>query len=69
VSVLAEGEEERVQEVVVEDDDERVTHARAWDKDVWERELKELAKGSSGRMVVPMTSGEGFIDNLPPPIH
>jgi hypothetical protein len=60
VSVLAEGEEERVQDVVVEDDGEGITHARVWDKDVWEKGLKELAKGSSGRLVVPMTSGEGF---------
>ena len=58
VSVLAEGEEERVQDVVVEDDGEGVTTARVWDKEVWEREVKELAKGSGGRMVVPMTSGE-----------
>ena len=61
VSVLAEGEEERVQDVVVEDDGEGVTTARVWDKEVWEREVKELAKGSGGRMVVPMTSGETSI--------
>ena len=58
VSVLAEGEEERVQDVVVEDDGEAITQTRIWDKEVWEREVKELAKGSGGRMVVPMTSGE-----------
>lgn len=62
VSVLAEGEEERVQDVVVEDDGEGVTTARVWDKEVWEREVKELAKGSGGRMVVPMTSGETSIN-------
>lgn len=56
VSVLAEGEGERVQDVV-EDDGEGIAQPRVWDKDVWERELKELAKGSGGRMVVPMTSG------------
>jgi len=61
VSVLAEGEEERVQDVVVEDDGEGIVQARPWDKDIWEKELKELAKGSSGRMVVPMTSGETSI--------
>jgi len=58
VSVLAEGEEERVQDVVVEDDGEGIAQTRVWDKEVWEREVKELAKGSGGRMVVPMTSGE-----------
>ena len=62
VSVLAEGEEERIQDVVVEDDGEGVTQAKVWDKDLWEREVKELAKGSGGRMVVPMTSGEASID-------
>ena len=60
VSVLAEGEEERVEDVV-EDDGEGIAQARVWDKDVWERELKELAKGSGGRMVVPMTSGEASV--------
>ena len=57
VSVLAEGEEERVQDIV-EDDDEGMAQARLWDKDVWERELKDLAKVSGGKMVVPMTSGQ-----------
>ena len=57
VSVLAEGEEERVEDVV-EDDGEGITQARVWDKDVWERELKELSKGSGGKVVVPMTPGE-----------
>ena len=57
VSVLAEGEEERVQDVI-EDDSGETVNARVWDKDVWDSELKELAKGSGGRMVVPMTSGE-----------
>ena len=57
VSVLAEGEEERVQDVVVEEDGDGITQTRVWDKDVWEKEVKELAKGSGGRMVVPMTSG------------
>ena len=61
VSVLAEGEEERVQDVVVEDDGDVITQTRIWDKEVWEREVKELAKGSGGRMVVPMTSGEAFV--------
>ena len=65
MSVLADGEEDRVQEVIIEDDGEGIAHARAWDKDVWERELKESAKGSNGRMVVPMTSGEASIDNSP----
>ena len=75
ISVLAEGEEERVEDVV-EDDGEGIAQARVWDKDVWERELKELAKGSSGRMVVPMTSGEAsvswfrrpFTNTVPHPI-
>ena len=58
VSVLAEGEEERVQDVFLEDDGEYVTQARVWEKEVWEKEVKDLAKGSSGRMVVPMTSGK-----------
>ena len=48
-------------EDAVEDDGEGVARARVWDKDVWERELKELAKGSGGKMVVPMTSGEASI--------
>ena len=64
VSVLAEGEEERVQDIVVEDDGEGIAQARVWDKDVWEREIKELAKGSGGRMVVPMTSGEASVGRL-----
>lgn len=57
VSVLAEGEEGRVQDII-EDDGEGGVQARVWDKDIWERELKELAKGSGGKMVVPMTSGK-----------
>jgi hypothetical protein len=57
VSVLAEGEEERVEDAV-EDDGECTVQARVWDKDVWERELKDLAKGSGGKVVVPMTPGE-----------
>ena len=60
VSVLAEGEEERVEDVV-EDDGEVITQARVWDKDTWEKELKDLAKGSGGRIVVPMTSGEASV--------
>ena len=35
VTVLAEGEEERVQGIV-EDDDEGIARARLWDKGVWE---------------------------------
>lgn len=61
VSVLAEGEEERVQDIVVEDDGDVITQTRTWDKEVWEKEVKELAKGSGGRMVVPMTSGEASV--------
>ena len=69
VTALAEGEEESLdtqsQDIAADqdqtmDDQERPVR---WDRDSWEAKVKELVPHGAARLVVPMTSGNAFIQS------
>jgi mRNA m6A methyltransferase non-catalytic subunit len=55
VSVLAAGEEMRVPDVNATKGSETENTPRPWNKEKWDANIRELARG--GKFVVPMTSG------------
>lgn len=56
VTVLADGEEDRVQELVHERASCLPENVRRWDKDSWEEAVKQLSSLGSGKCVLPSTS-------------
>ncbi|KAG6330686.1 hypothetical protein ID866_8404 [Astraeus odoratus] len=55
VTVLAEGEEERVHDLVRENASCIPDNVRRWEKDSWEESVKQLATIGAGKCVVPNT--------------
>lgn len=59
VTVLQDGEEERVSDSMIIDEDDAASPSPVpvpWDRNAWEAKAKELANG--GKHVIPMTSGK-----------